>query len=117
MTTAEAEIRSLTAADADALAEFFAAAASDPETARFFHPQPLTKAFAESLCAAIPTRRDKYFALWYGGRIAGYGMLRGWDEGFAVPSFGACVHPALRDAGIGQALLMHALAEARAAGA
>src|SRR5262245_9107401 len=117
MTMAHPDIRPLTAADADVLAEFFTAAATDAETARFFHPHPLTKAFARSLCAAAPTRRDKYFALWYGGRIAGYGMLRGWDEGFVVPSFGACVHPALRDAGIGKALLAQALAEARAAGA
>jgi glycosyltransferase involved in cell wall biosynthesis/ribosomal protein S18 acetylase RimI-like enzyme len=117
MTNGGAQIRSLTAADGAALAGFFAAVAADPEAARFFHPHPLTRAYAEELCASCATRRDKYFALWYDGRIAGYGMLRGWDEGFPIPSFGVCVHPALRDAGIGQTLLTHALAEARAAGA
>ena len=97
----DVQIRSLTSADGAALAEFFAAVAADAEAARFFHPHPLTRAFAVELCGRASTCRDRYFALWYGGRIAGYGMLRGWDEGFVVPSFGACVHPELRDAGIG----------------
>src|SRR5439155_5618322 len=82
-----------------------------------FHPHPLTQAFADELCGNVSGRRDRYFVLWYRGRVAGYGLLRGWDEGFAIPSFGACTHPALRNAGIGQALLAYAIAEARGAGA
>src|SRR5262249_7262953 len=38
-------------------------------------------------------------------------------EGYAVPSFGVCSHPALRDVGLGQALLAHAVRESRSAGA
>jgi GNAT superfamily N-acetyltransferase len=44
-------------------------------------------------------------------------MLRGWDEGYQIPSFGACVHPSSRGDGLGQWLLEHAIGEARMAGA
>ena len=53
-------------------------------------------------------RQLSYFA-------ASYFMLRGWDEGYEIPSFGACTHPELRGAGLGQLLLAHAIAESRAA--
>ena len=62
-------------------------------------------------------RGDRYYLALYRGRPVAYAMLRGWDEGYAVPSWGGCVHPALRGAGLGHALLVHAVAESRAAGA
>jgi len=49
--------------------------------------------------------------------VAGYSMLRGWDEGYETPSFGGCTHPELRGAGLGQLLLAHAISESRAVGA
>jgi ribosomal-protein-alanine N-acetyltransferase len=111
------EVRRLGRGDAGPLADFFEAVAADPEVRRYFAPHPLTRAFAEDLCARAAWMRDRYSALWFSGRVAGYSLLRGWDEGFEVPSFGACTHPGLRNAGAGQALLAHAVAEARAAGA
>ncbi len=44
-------------------------------------------------------------------------MLRGWDDGYEIPSFGGCTHSALRNAGLGQSLLAHAIVESRSAGA
>jgi ribosomal protein S18 acetylase RimI-like enzyme len=109
--------RPLTAADTAALGEFFAACAADPEVARYFHPHPLTAEFAAELCGKLDRINDRYLAVFAGGRVAGYAMLRGWDDGYAVPSFGVCVHPALRDCGLGHSLLALAIREAKRAGA
>jgi ribosomal protein S18 acetylase RimI-like enzyme len=111
------EIQRISTADATALGDFFETLASDPETVRFFHPHPFSREFAAELCARSETCRDRYHVARYRGRIAAYMMLRGWDEGYAIPSFGVCCHPGLRNAGLGQVLLAHAVAESRAAGA
>jgi len=110
-------IRALTAADAAALARFFEDAALDAETRRFFHPHPLTAAYAAELCGRLHRLKDRYYALWEGDAIVGYSMLRGWDEGYETPSFGVCLAPWRRSAGLGQLLLGHAIAECRRLGA
>jgi ribosomal protein S18 acetylase RimI-like enzyme len=110
-------IRLLRASDAAPLGDLFEAVAADAEAVRFFHPHPLTREYAAWLCGGAATRRDRFYLALYAGQPAAYAMLRGWDEGFAVPSWGGCVHPTLRGAGLGHALLAHAVAESRAAGA
>jgi perosamine synthetase len=111
------DIRPVAPTDAADLAGFFAAAAADPEVERFFHPHPLTAEHADELAGGAPSRRDRYFLARWRGRVVGYSMLRGWDEGFEVPSFGCCVHPELRDVGIGGAMLAAAIVESRRLGA
>jgi ribosomal protein S18 acetylase RimI-like enzyme len=110
-------IRPLRVTDAASLADFFEEIAADAESVRFFHPHPLTREYAALLCGAAATRRDGYYLGLYRGLPVAYALLRGWDEGYAIPSWGGCVHPALRGAGLGHALLLHAVAESRAAGA
>ena len=44
-------------------------------------------------------------------------MLRGWDEGYEVPSLGLCVRPGYQGKGLGPALTYHLLATARLKGA
>jgi ribosomal protein S18 acetylase RimI-like enzyme len=110
-------IHRITNRDAGALGDFFAALAVDAETTQFFHPHPFTREYASQLCAKIESIGDRYYVARYEGRVIAYMMLRGWDEGFAVPSFGVCSHPDLRDVGLGQALLAHAVRESQAAGA
>jgi ribosomal protein S18 acetylase RimI-like enzyme len=107
----------LSADDASGLGRFFEALQQDPESARFFHPFPLTPAFATFLCVRQSDGLDRHYVTRYHDRIVAYSMLRGWDEGYTTPSFGACTHPRLRDAGLGHWLLAHAIAESRAAGA
>jgi ribosomal protein S18 acetylase RimI-like enzyme len=111
------QLQRVSSADAAALGEFFETLARDEETVRFFHPHPFSRAFAADLCARSETSRDRYYVARYRGRIVAYMMLRGWEEGYAIPSFGVCSHPGLRDAGLGQLLLAHAVTESRAAGA
>lgn len=110
-------VRLLTPTDAAALGEFLAAAHDHPPTAELFHPHPLTREFAAELCGKLVAIKDRYFALFVGDRVAGYAMLRGWDEGYKVPSFGVCVHPALQNAGVGHLLTTFGIEESRRAGA
>ena len=106
-------IRDITPDDEAALAAFFAENNRPEMTATFF-AFPLDAATARRI--AREPRRDRYFAVWDVGAIVGLGMLRGWDEGFAVPSFGVLVDHRAQGRGHGRALTAHALAVAREEG-
>lgn len=110
-------IRPISAADADILGSFFETLDRDAETVRFFHPHPMTREFASELCGRIEQIKDRYFLAIEGTSVIGYSMLRGWDEGYRIPSFGACVHPERRNIGLGKQLLAHSIEQSRAAGA
>jgi ribosomal protein S18 acetylase RimI-like enzyme len=110
-------IRKIFADDAATLGDFFMAVAADAETVRFFHPHPFTREFAAELCRKVGACRDRYYVACCKDRVISYMMLRGWDEGFTIPSFGVCNHPDLRNVGLGHALLAHAIHESREAGA
>lgn len=111
------EIRALSDGDGAALARFFAKVVADPDSVRYFHPHPLDEVTAQKIASSAAGRRDRYFAAFDGGEVVGYGMLRGWDEGYEIPAFGVCVLPEARGQGLGRELLAWAIAEARAAGA
>jgi ribosomal protein S18 acetylase RimI-like enzyme len=104
----------LTPGLAEPLARFFEAlrAAGDE---RWFHPHPLTAAEAERLCGY--GGRDVYAVLRDGDEVVAYGMLRGWDEGFDVPSLGLAAHPDARGRGGARLLAERLHEEARARGA
>jgi ribosomal-protein-alanine N-acetyltransferase len=82
---------------------------------RWFHPHPFTAGEAARLCAY--EGRDLYYAAAAGESIQAYGMLRGWDEGYAVPSLGIAVHPDARGRGLARAFMafLHAAAAMRGA--
>jgi ribosomal protein S18 acetylase RimI-like enzyme len=67
------------------------------------------------LCT-LPTR-DVYLLARWGARVIGYGLLRGWDEGYEIPSLGIAVHPRFRGQRVGLALMhvLHAVARLRGA--
>ena len=97
-----------------ALGDFLAdlrAAGDEP----FFHPHPLTREHATVIAADAGP--DLYYAATLGGRVVGYAMLRGWAEGYEVPSLGIAMHPTARGTGIGRAFMhfLHAAARARGA--
>ena len=85
---------------------------------RWFHPHPFTREAVEQLAA--PGRGDEYH-VWTAGRngpVVAYGMLRGWDEAYTMPSLGIAVDPQYRGQGIGRRLIthLHVIAAARGAG-
>jgi ribosomal protein S18 acetylase RimI-like enzyme len=97
------------------ISEFFQSIANDP-TSIHFRPHPFTKEFAESLWCA---ETMDYYALLLSQskQICGYGMLRGWDEGWTMPSLGIYISPNARNSGASSLLMDHLHNEARARGA
>lgn len=82
---------------------------------RHFHPHPFTDEVIDGL--ARHRGRDLYTVVVEENRVLGYGMLRGWDEGFETPSLGIAIHPAARNLGLGKALMQFLHATARERGA
>lgn len=67
---------------------------------RFFHPHPFDNDTAKRLCEEY-RGSDLHYAVVYEGKIVGYGLLRGWDEGYSVPSLGITLSRSVRGKGIG----------------
>lgn len=104
-------IREIAISDEAALAAFFEENNRPPVTDHF-HPFPLQAESAHRICAE--PRRDRYFAAWDYNSIVGLAMLRGWDEGYEIPSFGIIVDHRHHGQGHGRALTAYALELARA---
>lgn len=81
----------------------------------YFHPHPFTKEEAKKLAGYEGL--DLYYILTENYQILGYGMLRGWDEGYQVPSLGIYIHPDARGMGLGKLLMqfLHAIAKRKGA--
>jgi ribosomal protein S18 acetylase RimI-like enzyme len=83
--------------------------------ARFFHPHPFDSAAAERICAY--EGEDLYYVAKVGDRVVAYGLLRGWDERYEVPSLGIRVGHDLRSEGMGELMMRFLHVAARARGA
>jgi len=111
-------IRPFHPGDADLFADY--CAALSPETTYFFLPHALDRATAESLttpeaCSLPDTRR--YMAVEEtenGPQMVGYYFFLFFDK--AVPIFAIGVRDGAQNRGVGRAMVMHALEEARKAG-
>lgn len=108
------EIRRLAPEFEKSLVVFFKALRTGSEVS-LFHPHPLNAETASLLSKS--TGLDLYYLMMIGDTILAYGMLRGWDEGYQVPSLGLAVHPDFRGRGLGDLLLnfLHAAARQRGA--
>ncbi len=60
--------------------------------------------------AAAP--KSRYYAAFLGGAAVGLAMLRGWEEGYEVPSFGMFIDHRYHGRGIGRRLIELAIYEA-----
>lgn len=67
--------------------------------ARYYYPYDLTSETAEKLCNL--SGKDLYYVLINNDTILGHGMLRGWDEGYDIPSLGVVIHPNFAGKGLG----------------
>jgi ribosomal-protein-alanine N-acetyltransferase len=94
------------------LTDFFAGLVSAGD-GRWFHPHPLDRAEANRICSY--DGQDVYYVAVDDGVVLGYAFLRGWDEGFSVPSLGIAVDASVRGQGVGRALmeLLHLVARRR----
>jgi [ribosomal protein S18]-alanine N-acetyltransferase len=110
----EVSFRPLAPDRAEALAEFFVTVAGSG-TDRAFHPHPFDA--TEARRRTSYTGADEYHIGDHHGLIVAYGMLRGWDEGYDVPSLGIVVHPDWQRRGIGRRMMeyLHEIARGRGA--
>jgi ribosomal-protein-alanine N-acetyltransferase len=86
----------------DALTRFFALL-TKRGVDKVFHPHPFTVEAARE--RASYKGNDLYFVVLELGEVLGYGMLRGWDEGYQVPSLGIAIHPDFQGQGLGRLLM------------
>jgi ribosomal protein S18 acetylase RimI-like enzyme len=77
---------------------------STPDYMRDFSPHPFDEEHARSVCNYQGL--DRYYAVLLDGeKIIAYCMLRGWDEGYEIPSLGLCVLKPYQGYGIGRIIL------------
>lgn len=103
----------ITPAEEGSVREFFGELSQDAQACSLFHPHPFTP--AEAVRVAFYSGPDYYAAVMRGGRMVGYGLLRGWEEGFEIPSLGIVVSSASRGLGLGLLLAeyLHVVARTR----
>ena len=99
------EIIHLNATHSKLLAKFF----EEIDTKDYkndFSPHPFTSKQAEYICNYAGM--DLYYAVVLEKqRIVGYGMLRGWEEGYEVPSLGICILREHQASYMGKLLLLY----------
>jgi len=67
------------------------------ESNKTFHPHDFDKQTAYDIVNQVNHSKDLYYVMDLGfDRIIAYGILRGWDEGYDIPSLGIAVHPDYR---------------------
>lgn len=72
--------------------------ASSEVDVALFHPHPFTSKYARTLCES--EGQDIYIFFLKNEEILGYGMLRGWDNGYKIPSLGIFIRKRYRGQGI-----------------
>ena len=108
-------IRPLIAGDQPRLAALFRQIDSE-RYLEDFAPHPFTETEAERVCSR--PGRDLYVGVSEDeGALVGYGMARGWEEGYDVPSLGLCILESHQGLGFGRALMDYLVAACRERGA
>ncbi|MEA2606575.1 MAG: hypothetical protein QOI00_1332, partial [Chloroflexota bacterium] len=95
----ELDVRPIEAKDAEALGELLVRIDST-----YFQPHPMTADEASRIGRL--SGRDVYMIGRAGGEAVAYGMLRGWDEGYEVPSLGVGVRRDQTHRGYGRAMVL-----------
>lgn len=96
------------------LARFFATLAQAGDDA-LFHPHKGDEASLADIARAIGS--DVYLLFVQDRDVLAYGLLRGWNEGYEVPSLGVAVHPDARGTGLGRLVMDYLETMARLRGA
>ena len=102
-------IRQIQDIDYEDLARFFEKN-NVPEITKYFHPFPLNSQTAHEITCA--SHLDRYYIAILDDQIAGFCMLRGWDEGYQIPSLGLFVAKNQQGLGLGKQMVKFCLQEA-----
>ncbi len=82
----------------------FFEAINEPEYIKDFSPHPFNEENAMRVCNY--QGQDLFYSVLLGEKkIIGYGMLRGWDEGYEIASIGLCILKKYQGIGLGRLLL------------
>lgn len=107
------ELRPLRSEDAPHLSRMLSS--QPPDYARHFHPFDFDEISISDILSRA--RRDIFMGMYWGGRLAGFFMLRGWDAGYGVPAYGVLIDRAFSRSGLGKLSLDAALTICRLAAA
>jgi [ribosomal protein S18]-alanine N-acetyltransferase len=83
--------------------------------AQYFHPHQFSDDALDKLCRY--QGKDLYYVVVEANNVLAYGLLRGWDEGYVIPSLGIAIHPELRGLGLSKAFMHFLHIAARRKGA
>jgi ribosomal-protein-alanine N-acetyltransferase len=83
--------------DYKSVRDLFEIIRNDP-SAKNFHPHSFDDQAADDICHY--QGQDLYCVGLSDGKAIAYGMLRGWDEGYDIPSLGIYIAPERRGSGI-----------------
>lgn len=97
-----------------ALKQFLLSLESNGDSA-YFSPHPYDDKTLDTITSDI--NKDLHVVLIEGETILGYGLLRGWNEGFAIPSLGIAISPKARGLGLATMLMQFLHTAARRKGA
>jgi ribosomal protein S18 acetylase RimI-like enzyme len=87
---------------------------ANPQVTEMFDPFALNAAEARRI--ALKPRQDAYYLASDGELSLGFSMLRGFDEGYAIPSFGIFVDHEHHGRGVGRKLTAWTVEQARGRG-
>lgn len=94
----------------EGLASLFSAIVENGDD-NWFHPHPFTLEQAEGICDHPGP--DYYCIALVENVVVGYGYLRGWEEGYDIPTLGICISPGSRGNGFAKIFMHHLHDEAR----
>lgn len=102
------EFRKVQSNDRSLLGDFFLTN-NVPIILENFTAFPLTLETVDNIC--LKPHKDKYYIYIEDNKIKGFSMLRGWDEGFEIPSFGIFIDYRELGLGLGRIVLKLTLDE------
>jgi [ribosomal protein S18]-alanine N-acetyltransferase len=82
---------------------------------QYFHPHKFSGSILDNLCEN--QGEDLYYVAVESKKVIAYGLLRGWDEGYKVPSLGLAIHPDYRGIGLATSFIFFLHIAARLKGA
>jgi RimJ/RimL family protein N-acetyltransferase len=89
-------IRSLLEIDGPALSAMLNA--NSREYQQYFYPFSFDEQTIRQMLGAA--KKDKYWGMWIDDHLVAFFMLRGFDAGYAIPSYGVCVAESYQGRGL-----------------
>jgi RimJ/RimL family protein N-acetyltransferase len=81
---------------------------SDKEYSKYFIPFPFEKKSIKKILSV--SVKNSYFGVFVDNVLVGFYMLRGFDEGYKIPSYGVWISEKFSGLGISKLTLQHAIA-------